>query len=122
MREDIVMAAQEEFKAGVLELVATVVNNACDKQALETQGGINIQQAIDDQKAADNAILAEKLEEAHAAAQAQYDALQVKLDETTAKLNIDETVVNGLKDSMDKIQASLDALKSLFPAAPPVEG
>lgn len=88
----------------------------------------DLDKAVAAQVAKDQAQEATDLTAAHADAQAKLDALQAQVDQITQaksaedqKLAADETVVQGLNNSIAALQGALDSLKALFPVVPPAQ-
>ena len=105
------------------DLISQGVDQAVELGKSQGGGGLtqaDIDAAVAAQKATDDAALQASqaadqaaLEQVKSDMQKQIDDLKAQLTDVQTKLGADESVIQGLKGSIDKLQAVLDVLKGL---------
>lgn len=128
-RDEAIASAKQSVIAGQDQALNDGLG-ACYDQGLADAGGQTTtpgsftQADIDAAVAAAQAVDAQALADAKTAADAALADIQSKLDDVTGKAKADEDLIEGMKDSADKLQAAVDLIHSLFPAlpVPPTDG
>jgi hypothetical protein len=110
---DKVVADQPPVSGGLSQAdLEAAVADALAKAKAESDAAIAAIQSAD----------AQALSDAQAKAASDFAAVQQALADMTAKEQLEEGAIAGLKDSLDKVQAFVDQIKSilpsLFPPAP----
>lgn len=115
-KEEVVTKAAAEFHAAqdqaLVDAFGSVYDLAtADQKAIDGQfSQADIEKAVADVKAVDQKIF----DDAVAAHEQEVASIKAAFEELATKELVEASTINGLQQSMDKIQGALDALKSLF--------
>jgi len=115
---DIDHAVGIAVEAAKVEADAALSNALSNAKVVSDQALVDLQvkcdvdksEALVAQKAIDDALLADE----HAKGEAALVEVKIALEEMTVKAQVSEQAVQGFKENVDKLQASLDAIKALL--------
>lgn len=112
-RDESISQGMDAIKQGQMDALGVSFDNGSASGA----GGFS-QADIDKAVAQAQALDAQALKDAQDKATADLAAVQSALDAMTAKEGIEEKAVAKVNDSVEQLQASLDAIKALLSPAP----